>query len=119
MPAAAPQNVLTYDWRLSVGNLEAEHQVFTRMRATIEAQHASSGKKVVVLAHSMGVNYFVNVFLPWVTQLDGKWVDKHVHSLILLGGPMMGVPRHWPWLSLVGGGSTCRSLVTDYLSAHK
>ena len=50
----------------------------------------------MICAHSMGARV-AHYFLLWVTESDygkkkgGKaWLDKHVHSFMPIGGPMLG-----------------------------
>ena len=43
-----------YDWRLSFWNLEERDGYYSRMKASIEDMKRRHGKKVVLVAHSMG-----------------------------------------------------------------
>jgi phospholipid:diacylglycerol acyltransferase len=43
-----------YDWRLPFPLLEERDGYFTKLRMSIEALHKTTGKKVVLTAHSMG-----------------------------------------------------------------
>lgn len=43
-----------YDWRLSFWNLEERDGYYSRMKASIEDMKKRHGKKVVLVAHSMG-----------------------------------------------------------------
>ena len=46
----------SFDWRLSFADLEGRDRYFTRLRQQIETLASMGGKKVVVVAHSMGSN---------------------------------------------------------------
>lgn len=61
-------------------------QYFTRLKNYIETAHQISGKKVVLVSHSMGsqVAFF---FMKWV-EAEGyggggsAWVDTHIEAFI-------------------------------------
>ena len=84
-----PTNAFTaaYDWRLSYMNFEKRDQYFTRLKSHIEIAVNISGKKVVLLSHSMG-SQVLYYFFHWV-EADGygngglEWVEKV--PLIALG----------------------------------
>jgi phospholipid:diacylglycerol acyltransferase len=92
-----------YDWRLSFPLLEKRDGYFTKLMHKIEAIHKTTGKKVVIAAHSMG-SPLITYFFAWVTTSESQhggggghgWVEKHVHSLINVAGPMLGVPKAIP-----------------------
>jgi phospholipid:diacylglycerol acyltransferase len=44
----------SYDWRLAYGNLEVRDAYFSRLKLHIETAKKVSGKKVALVAHSMG-----------------------------------------------------------------
>ena len=46
MQSAALQVGETYDWRLSVANMERRDKYFSRLRARIELLHSTQGEKV-------------------------------------------------------------------------
>ena len=77
-----PTNAFTaaYDWRLSYMNYEKRDQYFTRLKSHIEIAVAISGKKVVLLSHSMG-SQVLYYFFHWV-EADGygkggnDWIEK-------------------------------------------
>ena len=97
-----PSNALTaaYDWRLAYGNLEVRDQYFTRLKNNIETASRISGKKAVLLSHSMGgqVLYY---FFHWV-EAEGygnggsDWVDTYVDSWINVSGCMLGALKDIP-----------------------
>ena len=52
------------------------------------------GEKAVIVAHSMGGNFML-FFFQWVTKHRGlKWVDEHVHALVMIAAPALGVPKY-------------------------
>ncbi len=55
------------------------------------------GRKVVLVAHSMGV-LVVQYFFKWVeSPLGGaggpSWVNDHIQSFVMIGAPHLGVPK--------------------------
>ncbi|KIX06786.1 uncharacterized protein Z518_04762 [Rhinocladiella mackenziei CBS 650.93] len=97
-----PTNAFTasYDWRLSYANLEVRDQFFTRLKNYIEVAHATSGRKVVLVSHSMGSQVFF-YFMKWVEHKDHgkggpKWVNDHIDSWINISGCMLGAVKDIP-----------------------
>jgi len=97
--------MMPYDWRLSFYALEERDGYLTKLKFSIEAMVKTSGKKVVLTSHSMG-SQIVLFFFKWVTTVEkhgggggGKdWVEKHIHSLVNIAGPILGVPKAVPAL---------------------
>ncbi|KAH6677760.1 Phospholipid:diacylglycerol acyltransferase [Plectosphaerella plurivora] len=94
-----PTNSFTaaYDWRLSYPNLEVRDQYFTRLKGQIETAYAVSGKKVVLVSHSMG-GQVVFYFFHWVASASGgkggdSWVDDHIEAWINVSGCMLGAAK--------------------------
>ncbi|KAL2752200.1 hypothetical protein ACRALDRAFT_1078232 [Sodiomyces alcalophilus JCM 7366] len=86
-----------YDWRLSYPNLEVRDQYFTRLKLHIETTHELTGKKVVLVSHSMG-GQVVFYFFHWVASAMGgrggdDWVDRHVEAWINISGCMLGAVK--------------------------
>jgi phospholipid:diacylglycerol acyltransferase len=79
----------TYDWRLSIENVERRDGYYTKLKKNIEALYDTHQKKVVVMAHSMGSGYW----LYFMKTVSDKWVEKHIESFINIGGPLLGVPK--------------------------
>lgn len=75
-----------YDWRLSYINLETRDKYFTKLKAYIEITKAVTGKKVVLVSHSMG-SQVLFYFFKWV-EANGfgnggdKWVEDHIDSFV-------------------------------------
>lgn len=99
-----PTNSFTasYDWRLSYANLELRDQYFTRLKNYIEIAQMTSGKKVVLVSHSMG-SQVLFYFMKWVEHNDhGKggrrWVNDHIDSWINISGCMLGTAKDIPAL---------------------
>ncbi|KAK6579938.1 hypothetical protein PZA11_007646 [Diplocarpon coronariae] len=97
-----PENSYTaaYDWRLSYKNLEVRDSYFTRLKMYIELAHKTSGKKVVLVSHSMG-SQVLFYFFHWVAAPEGgaggdDWVDQHVESWINISGCMLGALKGLP-----------------------
>ncbi|KAL7539629.1 hypothetical protein ACHAXR_009458 [Thalassiosira sp. AJA248-18] len=98
-------SMMSYDWRLGYEHLEKRDGYFTKLKHTIEAHHATTGEKVVMISHSMGgtVSYY---FLQWVVadvKVGGggggkNWIEKHVHSFVNIAGTLLGVPKAIPAL---------------------
>jgi len=94
-----PTNAFTaaYDWRLSYPNLERRDQYFTRLKGHIETFLALSGKKAVLVSHSMG-SQVLFYFFHWVASPEGgnagdNWVEKHIDSWINISGCMLGAVK--------------------------
>ncbi|ORY67089.1 Lecithin:cholesterol acyltransferase-domain-containing protein [Pseudomassariella vexata] len=97
-----PTNSFTaaYDWRLSYANLETRDQYFTRLKNYVELAHGFSGRKVVLVSHSMG-GQVMFYFFHWVaSQKGGKagddWVEEHVEAWINISGCMLGAVKDIP-----------------------
>ncbi|KAH6833239.1 Lecithin:cholesterol acyltransferase family protein [Perilla frutescens var. hirtella] len=89
-----------YDWRLSFQNTELRDQTLSRLKSKIELMYVINGhKKVVVVPHSMGGNYFLH-FMKWVEApppMGGGggpgWCAKHIKSIMNIGPVFLGVPK--------------------------
>ena len=89
-----------YDWRLSYQNLEIRDQYFTRLMNYIEVAHKTSGRKAVLVSHSMG-GQVLFYFMKWVEHKDHgnggeTWVDDHIDSWINISGCMLGTAKDIP-----------------------
>ncbi|KAF7721678.1 hypothetical protein EC973_004299 [Apophysomyces ossiformis] len=87
----------SYDWRLAFSNLEVRDRYFTRLKNNIELSKRTSGRKSVVLSHSMGAVIFP-YFLKWAeSPLGGNggetWVEEHIETFVNIAGPMIGAPK--------------------------
>ncbi|KAL1557668.1 putative phospholipid:diacylglycerol acyltransferase 2 [Salvia divinorum] len=89
-------HMAAYDWRLSFQNTELRDQTLSRLKSKIELMYVSNGyKKVVVVPHSMGANYFLH-FMKWVEAAGGGgrgWCAKHIKSIMNIGPVFLGVPK--------------------------
>lgn len=97
-----PTNAFTaaYDWRMSYQNYEKRDQYFTRLKHHIELGKKISGKKVVLLSHSMG-GQVLFYFFRWAEAKgygDGgpTWVNDHIESWINISGCMLGALKDVP-----------------------
>ncbi|KAJ4411827.1 phospholipid:diacylglycerol acyltransferase [Didymella pomorum] len=97
-----PSNAFTaaYDWRMTYMNYEIRDQYFTRLKSHIEVANHVSGKKSVLLSHSMG-SQVLYYFFHWV-EAEGygnggsDWVEKNVDSWINISGCMLGALKDMP-----------------------
>jgi len=84
----------TYDWRLAPISIEKRDKYFTRTVGYIEELFiGNNSTPVVILAHSLGckvAHYFLNFALDKKGQ---KWIDKHIHTYMPIGGPHLGAPK--------------------------
>ncbi|ORY79434.1 Lecithin:cholesterol acyltransferase-domain-containing protein [Protomyces lactucae-debilis] len=94
-----PNNMFTaaYDWRLSFSNLENRDHYFTKLKLHIESANLSTGKKTVLVSHSMG-SQVLFYFMKWVEHEKhgngGKdWVNRHIDTWINISGSMLGTPK--------------------------
>ncbi|KAI9836160.1 MAG: hypothetical protein M1837_003448 [Sclerophora amabilis] len=97
-----PTNSYTaaYDWRLSYSNLEVRDQYFSRLKAYIETSTHISGKKTVIMSHSMG-SQVLFYFFHWVESSSHgnggpRWVEDHIDSWINISGCMLGASKGLP-----------------------
>lgn len=79
------KNVLgaPYDWRFS---LKQNSKYFKKLRFLIEMAYQNAGRKVVLLAHSMGcpyTNYFLN-------KQSSRWKVKYIDSFVSISGGYFG-----------------------------
>ena len=97
-----PTNAFTaaYDWRLSYMNLEVRDKYFTRLKSYVEVAYKTSGKKTVLVSHSMG-GQVLFYFFKWVEHPEHgkggpKWVNTYVDSWINISGCMLGAAKGVP-----------------------
>ncbi|KAJ2659442.1 phospholipid:diacylglycerol acyltransferase [Coemansia sp. RSA 1200] len=86
-----------YDWRLSYYDLERRDQYFSGLQRRIEQSLRVSGKKTVMVAHSMG-SQVIHYFMKWVESPKGgkggrRWVNDHIEAVVSLAGTPLGVPK--------------------------
>lgn len=99
-----PDNMVSalYDWRLAYLDLERRDKYFTKLKAQIEATRHSSGRKSILVGHSMG-SQVIFYFLKWV-EAEGKdygnggphWCNEHIESFIDISGSLLGTPKALP-----------------------
>ncbi|CCJ29778.1 unnamed protein product [Pneumocystis jirovecii] len=94
-----PNNMFSaaYDWRLSFLNLEERDHYFTKLKSSIEIAKATSGKKSVIISHSMG-SQLTLWFLKWVEAYGygnggESWVNDHIEAFINISGSLLGTPK--------------------------
>ena len=89
---------MTYDWRLSMAELEARDGYFTRLRKTIERQHAIMGRRAVIVAHSYGGNVVFDGFFRWIDEQQKDWYNTHVECVVPIAPPLLGAPKNVAFL---------------------
>ena len=94
-----PTNAFTaaYDWRLSYMNLEVRDKYFTKLKSYIEVAHVTTGRKTVLVSHSMG-GQVLFYFFKWVENPSygnggSDWVNRHIDSWINISGCMLGTAK--------------------------
>ncbi|KAG8221338.1 Lecithin:cholesterol acyltransferase-domain-containing protein [Butyriboletus roseoflavus] len=89
-----------YDWRLSMWNLEERDGYFSKLKVMIEGLKKRQGKKVVIVAHSMGSTVRKALLLTYSMLIGGwlsfKWVESSVHG----GGGPDWVEHWWSILGM-------------------
>ncbi|WFD01118.1 phospholipid:diacylglycerol acyltransferase [Malassezia yamatoensis] len=83
----------SYDWRLSMSNLEERDHFFTQVKNQIELNSLVYKEKTVICAHSMGSTVAL-YFFKWIEdQVGAEWIDQHIEGLVNIAGTMFGVPK--------------------------
>jgi phospholipid:diacylglycerol acyltransferase len=97
-----PTNAFTaaYDWRLTYMNLEVRDKYFTKLKSYIEVAHMTTGRKTVLVSHSMGGQVLL-FFFKWVENPNHggggpDWVNTHVDSWINISGCLLGTAKGLP-----------------------
>ena len=86
-------HMAAYDWRLPAQLLEVRDGFLSGLASKVEQQVDALGEKAVIVAHSMGGNFML-YFFQWVAKHRGLlWVDEHVHALVMIASPALGVPK--------------------------
>ena len=78
-----------YDWRSTPTTLENEGY-YKNLKTLIEKTRSSTGRRVHLVAHSMGAPYTL-YFLNKV--VDAKWKEQNIANLISLSGAFAGAPE--------------------------
>lgn len=90
-----------YDWRIPPLILQERDRSFSRLRHKIELivkeqmeDHYFIETGVTLVALSLG-NLYVQYFFKFLETELGKrgssrWIDKHIHTLIMAGAPLLG-----------------------------
>ena len=88
-------HMAAYDWRLSFPNLEVRDSYFTNLMAQIEFMRSVSGKKVVIVAHSLGGN-LVHYLMKFSEIKNQDWVNGNVEAILSIAAPYLGAPKSVP-----------------------
>ena len=86
-----------FDWRLTYSNMEKRDGYFSKLKANLEVSLKTTGRKAVVVSHSMGSQVW-HFFMKWVESEKGgkggkRWIDNHIHTQINIAGPLLGAPK--------------------------
>jgi phospholipid:diacylglycerol acyltransferase len=84
-------------------NLEVRDAFFTRLRDRIEQNKRITGRKTVLISHSMGGSV-VNFFLKWVEAADNaegfrcgnrgdQWVNDFIEAHVGIASTLLGVTK--------------------------
>ncbi|CAB9525721.1 Phospholipid:diacylglycerol acyltransferase [Seminavis robusta] len=93
-------DMVSYDWRLSYPLMQQRDGHFSKLKTKIESFVDFSGKKAVIMGHSMGAPK-VFFFLVWVGKPKEEggggggddWVERYIHAYVDLAGPLLGIPK--------------------------
>ncbi|KAJ8598763.1 hypothetical protein CTAYLR_009868 [Chrysophaeum taylorii] len=90
--------LMGFDWRLDATRLERRDAYFTRLKRVVETlSETNCGRRVALLAHSLGANHAL-YFFSWVEKRTPGWVDRYVDSLTTIGGAFLGAPKCLPYV---------------------
>ncbi|KAJ1808440.1 phospholipid:diacylglycerol acyltransferase, partial [Coemansia sp. RSA 2598] len=94
---SSDMTLASYDWRLSYADLERRDQYFSVLQSQIEVALSASGKKTVLVPHSMG-SQVIQYFMKWVESPKGgnggaDWCNRHIEAVVNLAGTPLGVPK--------------------------
>lgn len=81
---------MPYDWRLPYYDNQVHHE----MISIIETMASINGKRVSVVAHSMGNINAINIF----SQMSDTQRNSIVHRYFALAPPYLGSPKTWSML---------------------
>ncbi|KAG7661385.1 LRO1 [[Candida] subhashii] len=88
-----------YDWRLTYLDLERRDRYFSKLKIQIELTKTFSGKKSILVGHSMG-SQVIFYFMKWVEangELYGNggpnWVNDHIEAFVDISGSSLGAPK--------------------------
>lgn len=83
----------SYDWRMSMSNLEERDFFYSQVQSHIELQKRVYGEKCMLVSHSMGSTVAL-YFLKWIENKEGtKWIEDHIEGWTNIAGTMLGVPK--------------------------
>ncbi|PRP89001.1 group XV phospholipase A2-like [Planoprotostelium fungivorum] len=78
-----------YDWRVSPDFLFESMGYREKMTRLVEDMYKSSGKRVVLISHSMGNLHT----LRFLNEMSGEWKDKFIEHYFSIAAPWAGVPN--------------------------
>ncbi|OMJ18441.1 Phospholipid:diacylglycerol acyltransferase [Smittium culicis] len=111
-------HVASYDWRLSIPDLETRDSYFTKLKLQIEMYKQTKNEKSVIISHSMG-SLVATYFLKWVESPEHgnggpDWVNDHIESWVNTAGALLGTAKSFSSLLSGETGETVQPL-TSYL----
>jgi phospholipid:diacylglycerol acyltransferase len=82
-----------YDWRVPPSVLQSRDGYFSKVKVMVEEMKQASGRRVVLLGHSLGTRC-VHYFLRWVEREFGRpWIQEHVDTFLAVGPIFLGAPK--------------------------
>lgn len=99
-----PNNMISagYDWRLAYLDLEVRDAYFSKLKAHIELTKKLTGKKSMLVGHSMG-SQVIFYFMKWAEakgEMYGNggpnWCNEYIAAFINVSGTMLGTPKTIP-----------------------
>jgi phospholipid:diacylglycerol acyltransferase len=87
-------SMMSYDWRMSLRDLEYHSKYFSRLKLEVEKLYAINGKKrVMLISHSFGAKVWF-FFIQWISQHHSpEWISKHIATTYNIGPVYLGVPK--------------------------
>lgn len=86
------QWVASYDWRLTVKQMQERDAFVSRFRSRVERMVEHSGQRAVLVCHSYG-SIITADLLTAVEKTHPGWTDKFVSSIVSIGGAALGVTK--------------------------
>ncbi|KAJ4455071.1 putative Lecithin:cholesterol acyltransferase [Paratrimastix pyriformis] len=83
-----------FDFRLAGPETVLSNGQYERLKSLVEKTYRNTGRRVHLLGHSLGAPYISHFLAMFVDQ---AWKDKHIASMISLGGPFGGASMALPY----------------------
>ena len=87
-------SMMSYDWRLSLRDLEHRSKYFSRLKLEIDKLFAINNKEpVLIITHSFGSKVWF-FFMQWVSHhFTPQWLDTHVAVVYNIAPVLLGLPK--------------------------